>query len=241
MYRKLCPLCGTRHRSFQTGGASYPVLRDLKVIGAGRRVNALCPTCGSTDRERLVYLYLLNCTGIFSMENSELRLLHVAPERNLESRFRQLALREYTTCDLTRNDVDREYDITSVPVPDGSYDVVICNHVLEHVQNANQALLEIFRILVEGGWAVLQVPISPVLPGTIEDSETESPEERAWKFGQTDHCRIFGEDYPVKLASAGFTVVIFDWTKAGRRFGGPMNRFALNRQERVYIGRRASV
>jgi len=239
VFPKHCPFCGTSSRSFQPFGLSIPVLRDLKVVGAGIRDHALCPTCRSTDRERLEYLYLSRQTQLFSdAAASELRILHVAPEPHVESLLRELSLFQYTTCDLQRIDVDRTYDISNIPVADEVYDIVICNHVLEHVDDATRAISEIYRTLTWGGWAMLQVPISPVLPGTIEGSEIESAQDRALKFGQADHRRIFGEDYPSILESAGFSVDIFDWTRTRNQYGGIFNKYSLCRDEKIYIARR---
>lgn len=235
---KLCPFCNYTSRFFLTSGATFPVLRDLKVIGAGRRKNAICPNCHSIDRERLVYLFLLHCSRIFQDSQKYSRVLHVAPERNLETKLRAVGLEEYTTCDLHRGDVDVNYDILDLPLDDHSIDLIICNHVLEHVYDVQRALSELYRVLRPEGRAILQVPISPILPGTIEDSEITSPEDRAWRFGQSDHRRIFGEDFPDILSLAGFRVDMFNWNTSRKTFGGMRNRYALIRDERVYIGRK---
>lgn len=235
---KQCPFCGQSYPAFIAGGATYPVLRDLKVIGAGWRKNVLCPNCRSTDRERLVYLYLLHRTDFFRERPQQKKVLHVAPEKNLETKLRAADFEEYTTCDLHRGDVDLNYDISDLPLDDHSFDLIICNHVLEHVYDVQRALSELYRVLRPEGRAILQVPISPILPGTIEDSEITSPEDRAWKFGQSDHRRIFGEDFPDILSLAGFRVDVFNWNTSRKTFGGLRNRYALIRDERVYIGRK---
>ena len=112
---------------------------------------------------------------------------------------------DYTTADLDSPIADIHLDVTNINLPDNTYDVVICNHVLEHVDNVDKAFSEIKRILKLGGWAILMVPINPNVD-TFEDSSVTDPKERERLFGQYDHVRQFGRDYADILQKAGFTV-----------------------------------
>ena len=111
----------------------------------------------------------------------------------------------YTTADIDSPIADLKLDVTNIELPDNQYDVVICNHVLEHVNDVNKAFSEIRRILKPGGWAILLVPINPNVD-TWEDPTITDPEERKRNFGQYDHVRQFGRDYAQVLEKAGFTV-----------------------------------
>ena len=91
-------------------------------------------------------------------------------------------------------------DITDIKQPDNSYDVIICSHVLEHIENDRKAMKELYLILKEGGFAILQVPISYSLEKTFEDNSIDTPDGREFAFGQNDHVRIYGPDYTVRLA-----------------------------------------
>jgi ubiquinone/menaquinone biosynthesis C-methylase UbiE len=98
-------------------------------------------------------------------------------------------------------------DIHKIPFEDNTFDAAMCNHVLEHVKNDILAMKEIFRVLKPDGWAILQVPfMGKNLKRTFEDPSITSPKEREKVFGQRDHVRIYGEDYPERLRSAGFEV-----------------------------------
>jgi SAM-dependent methyltransferase len=112
---------------------------------------------------------------------------------------------DYHPCDLSpeqyafANDL-RRIDLTNLPYPDASFDVVLANHVLEHVADNARALAEIHRVLRPGGWAMLQVPIAHKLEHTREDASVTSPCERERLFGQRDHVRLYGRNYPDRLA-----------------------------------------
>ena len=112
---------------------------------------------------------------------------------------------DYTTADLDSPIADLHLDVTNINLPDNTYDVVICNHVLEHVDNVDKAFSEIKRILKQGGWAILMVPINPNVD-TFEDPSITDPKERERLFGQYDHVRQFGRDYAEVLQKAGFDV-----------------------------------
>jgi predicted SAM-dependent methyltransferase len=159
--------------------------------------------------------------------------LHIAPEKGLEKRLRKQH-GDYLTADLYEQDVMVKMDITDIQFADGSFDVILCNHVLEHVPDDRKAMSELHRVLRPGGWGILQVPISKLLRSTYEDSSITTDAGREQAFGQSDHVRIYGPDYRERLERAGFDVDIYDWTTEIERFGGGRNIFGLNPQESIY-------
>ena len=150
----------------------------------------------------MLWLYLKEKTDFFT---APLKVLHFAPEQPFLKRFRALKNLDYTTADLDSPIADLHLDVTAIDQPSDTYDVVICNHVLEHVNDANKAFSEIKRILKPGGWAILLVPINPDVD-TFEDPSITDPKERERLFGQYDHVRQFGRDYADVLRKASFKV-----------------------------------
>ncbi|MDR1757664.1 MAG: class I SAM-dependent methyltransferase [Bacteroidales bacterium] len=189
-----CPVCKKHFRKFLPYGS-----RGLS--------NRLCPKCLSLERHRLIWLYLQNFTRFFE---DNLKMLHIAPEQPFIKRFKKCANLDYQTADLCSPIADLHFDIMHIPLADNSYDIVMSNHVLEHVENDIVAMKEIYRVLKPGGWAILQVPIDPDRQTTYEDKNIVMPSEREKAFGQYDHLRIHGLDYPTRLAAAGFDVQTFD-------------------------------
>lgn len=233
--RYKCPFCKSHLRIFLPSGLSFPVLTEKKVIGGGYRENVLCPVCDSQDRERLVYLYLMHKTDIFRIPG---KLLHIAPEIRLETVFRTQENIDYLTADINPENVMVKMDITNIQYPDNSFDFIICNHVLEHVVEDKRAMSELFRILKRGGWAILQVPISQALKNTYEDFSIKNIQDREKAFGQGDHVRIYANDYKNRLSKAGFEVHIFKWISEANNFGGPQNKFGLNKKECLYFAQK---
>ena len=186
-----CPVCDSRYRKFLPYG-----------YGAAKE-NRLCPKCLSLERHRLMYLYLQNKTNFFS---DKLSVLHIAPEQPFVKRFRKCQNLTYTTADLNSPLADIKIDVMKIELPDNSYDFIICNHVLEHVEDANVALAELYRILKPNGQAILLVPINPDID-TFEDPTITDPDERQRLFGQYDHVRQFGKDYANYISKAGFEVI----------------------------------
>jgi SAM-dependent methyltransferase len=201
-----CPFCNRTFRKLLPGGLSNPVLVEQQVVGGGCRPNAYCPRCSSSDRERNIYLYLKEQTTIFSEDVS---VLHIAPEESLQKVLSSRPNITYTSADLSSPLAMIKMDIVDIPFEDEQFDVILCNHVLEHVLNDTAALAELFRVLKPTGWAILQVPISMSLDHTFTDPSAVTPEERERVFGQSDHVRIYAQDYKDELEEAGFSVKLY--------------------------------
>lgn len=168
-----------------------------------QRKNVLSPSTLSLERHRLLWLYLKNETSFFT---KPLKVLHFAPEQCFLKRFRALNNLEYTTTDLLSPIADVKADICNLPFEDNSYDVILCNHVLEHIPDDTKAMQELYRVMKPGGWGVFQVPQDLNRDITFEDNTIIDRKERTKIFGQYDHVRIYGRDYFNKLRSIGFKV-----------------------------------
>ncbi len=211
-----CPICGNPYRKFLPYGRINP------------RPNALCPSCLSLERHRLIWLYLKEKTNFFS---AQLDVLHIAPEPCFMKRFEKQHGEKYITADIESPLAKVKMDIHQIPFSENIFDVVICNHVLEHVQDDIKAMSEIRRVLKPGGWAIMQVPFfSPVPDVTFEDTTITDPQEREKFFGQNDHVRMFGKDYSKRIERAGLKAVEDDFAKV------QPEKYGLQRAEILYIG-----
>lgn len=175
-----------------------------------QRENVLSPSTLSLERHRLLWLYLKNETDFFTAPK---KMLHFAPEQAFYQQFRQQKNLDYTTTDLSSPLADVKADICNLPFYDNEFDVIFCNHVLEHIPDDTKAMQELFRVLKPGGWAVLQIPQDLSRETTFEDDSITDRKERAKIFGQYDHVRIYGRDYFDKLRNIGFEVQAIDYTK----------------------------
>ena len=204
--RHRCPVCDGRYRRLFDSGYGHDVLERLQVVGGMRRGADRCPLCHATARERLIAFWL---------DRARLpdapRIAHFAPEKGLTKRLRAISPR-YRAYDAEPAryrhlpDVDHA-DLCALHMDTASTDLVICNHVLEHVPDADLAMRELFRVLASGGIAILQVPIALNLEHTIELGVESSAGQRIEKLGQDDHLRLFSRgDYLSRLGDAGFDV-----------------------------------
>ena len=212
-----CPICNGTFRKFLPYGN--------KGVD-----NRLCPKCLSLERHRLLWLYLKNKTDFFT---APLKVLHVAPEQSFIKRFKKFKNLNYITADIESPLADVKIDIKNIPFNENTFDVLICNHVMEHIDDEPKALKEILRVLKPGGWAILQVPINLTSETTYEDASITSPKEREKRFGQYDHVRSHGRDYPKRLEAAGFKVILENYVKEFEP--AIIKRFRLPEDEIIYL------
>lgn len=188
-----CPVCETGFRTFLPYGR------------INSRPNALCPNCLSLERHRLIWIYLREKSNFFKQK---LHVLHIAPEACYIKRFERIHSDFYITADIESPLAKVKMDIHEIPFPENTFDVVLCNHVLEHVRDDIKAMREIHRVLKPGGFSILLVPFfSPMSDVTFEDNSITDPREREKIFGQDDHVRKYGRDYSRRIEQAGLKAV----------------------------------
>lgn len=187
--------------------------RKFLPYGYGnQRKNALSPSTLSLERHRLMWLFLKDETNFFT-STKKLKVLHIAPEQCFLDLFKKQKNLEYITSDLESPIADVKADICDLPFKENEFDVVFCNHVLEHIQDDTKAMQELYRVMKKGGFGVFQIPQDLSRDVTFEDNSITDKDERAKIFGQYDHVRVYGKDYFNKLRSVGFKVDEVDYTK----------------------------
>jgi SAM-dependent methyltransferase len=170
------------------------------------RPGAICPGCGAQERHRAVWLYLrARRPELFS---EALSVLHFAPEESFQRRLSALTKLRYVTADLELPHASEHFDIVRIPYPDDSFDVILCVHVLEHVEEDRRAMRELARVLKPDGWALILVPMDEDRAETYEDAAITAPRERERAFWQHDHVRLYGRDFPERLREEGFRVTV---------------------------------
>ena len=197
--KHVCPCCGWHLRAFTWGGTS------LKV-----RPNGYCPRCNSKARQRRLWLFLEENTNLFE---DRLRLLHIAPNHCFSRRLMRMSNLDYVQGEYR----DRLYkklrhqspkmDLTGLPFHSNKFDAIICQHVLEHIEQDREVMKELFRVLKPDGWAIISSPIR-WNQKTFEDPTIVDPEERQRAFGEKIHVRIYGYDLKDRLEKAGFQVQV---------------------------------
>jgi len=220
-----CPICESHFKQFAT-------------YGVDKRINARCLNCNSLERHRLLWKYLND--KINYDNNGRFKMLHFAPQRKFLKKFSNDPNIDYTPCDLNPETYEyynihkiEKVDVMDIPHEDNLFDVVICNHVLEHVTDYRLAMSELFRVMKKGGWGIFQVPQDYDLATTYEDDSITDPKEREKAFGQFDHLRVFGRDYKDELEKVGFKVTEDDYVNSFSE--EDIKRFGFLRSERIYF------
>ena len=189
--RYYCPICNKWFRRFNK-------------FGLQGRPNAQCPGCGSLERHRCIWLHLNRRIGSWRAKR---KILHVAPELCIQQAILNLPGIKYIAIDLYDNDGNAlKADLTNLPYSSAHFDFLICNHVLEHIQDDKKALGEIKRVLKPRGTALITVPIDLQKCQTFEDETIDTPKKRNELFGHPYHVRICGRDYGKRIAQSGFQV-----------------------------------
>ena len=209
-YPRHCTVCGHIGRFYSY---DFPLAAD-----------SLCPSCLSLERHRALAI-CANQEPLFEDKD----ILHFAPEPGLTGFIRQKGVRSYKTCDLFKPDVDFRIDICAIDLPDQSFDVVLCLHVLEHVPDDRKAMAELRRILRPSGMAIVMAPIEEGLDETYEDPSIVSRGDRLIHFGQETHVRYYGRDLRDRLRDAGFS--IHEWVSKEPY----VLKHGLRRGERVFL------
>lgn len=205
--------------------------RKFLPYGYGvQRPNVLSPSTLSLERHRLLWLYLKNETDFFTAPK---KVLHFAPEQAFYKRFRELSNLDYTTTDLESPLADVKADICNLPFQSNEFDVILCNHVLEHIPDDTKAMQELYRILKPKGLGIFQIPQDLNRETTFEDDSITDRTERARIFGQYDHVRIYGRDYFEKLRRIGFKVEEVDYT--AQLTNPEINKFRLAKGEIIPV------
>lgn len=205
-----CPICGFKGMFL---GVGHPP-----------RYDAQCPRCRSNERHRFLKLVIDRNELVKDTDD----VLHFAPEAALVPELKRAA-RNYVTADLKPGRADRVLDIEALDLADESYGVVVCNHVLEHVDD-RRALAELYRVLRPGGRLISTFPIIEGWDKTYEDETVTGEHERVMYFGQYDHRRIYGRDVRARIDEAGFEL-------KEHTSGEPdVMRYGLQRGKKVFVG-----
>ncbi|MDD3596410.1 class I SAM-dependent methyltransferase [Sulfuricurvum sp.] len=203
-----CPICKNTDIQFRPLPDFYRIQAEkhgYQYFGQGEMTaheTYSCSKCGASDRERLYGYWLEQKLQTCS---TKLNILHIAPESGLSTLLQKQSCLNYKTADLMMDNVDYKIDMMAMPIEDNSIDCFICSHVLEHVENDDKAMKELYRILSPGGWGILMVPICTTIEHTLEDASHISEAERWKHYGQNDHVRLYAhDDYVKKIKEHGF-------------------------------------
>ena len=213
------PIDGSSYRTFLPYG--YSKLRK----------NALCPGTLSLERHRLLWLYLKEKTNLLEKNIS---VLHVAPEIIFIKKFKKIVNWNYVSIDLKSPLADIKANIYNLPFKDNSFDLILCNHVLEHIEDDYKALNELYRVIKNKGILIAQIPLDKNLKKTFEDKEIIDRRERNKYFGQYDHVRVYGLDFYTRLANSGFTPKKIDILK--KTSMAEKIKYCLPKDEEIPIG-----
>ena len=208
---KKCYVCNKELGHFIKFGGGWknvPLwIRNIELVGSDVD-NFYCPFCGSHDRERHLFMFFDKLKMWDKIR--EANILHFAPEGHLSKKIEEYSPMKYIKADLFPSDKSIEkIDAINMPYKDSTFDILIFNHILEHIPDYMKALKEIYRVLKPNGIAILQTPYSKILKKNFEDEGINTDELRLFFYGQEDHVRIFSEKQFIQgLNDAGFILEI---------------------------------
>lgn len=211
-----CYICGNTFNEFikyHGGTKNIPDFRLKLNLVDSDRDNFGCPYCPAYDRERHLFMFFDKMN--FWNQLADFQILHFAPEKNLSKKIDLIKPFNYVKADFNPKDSSiRRIDATDIPYQNNTFDLVICNHVLEHIPDYLKAIEEIYRVLKPKGIAVLQTPYSKILSKNFEDQNINTDSLRYFFYGEKDHYRIFSEQHFLKdIKNVGFELDIIPHEK----------------------------
>jgi len=203
--RRTCVICGHHPGAFLPHARSGSQKLMEALGGVGSNLKAFeCPWCGCHDRERHIFMYM-TAAGLLPNLSGK-HVLHFAPEKRLAPKIQAASAERYIRCDLFPQSEDvMQVDMLNIPFDEASFDLLIANHVLEHVSDDARALQEIARVLKPGGFAILQTPFCAKLHATWEDAGIDTDQARREAYGQEDHVRLYGGNIFQRFSSFGLS------------------------------------
>lgn len=233
-----CPVCESRIESYipldsyfienaERYGFKYFISCEMTPVDTYS-----CPRCGASDRERLIAHWIRSVYYVEASSNNK-KLLHIAPEKALSVMLKNNYNFDYKTADLFSENVDYNFDLTAIPLAEGTFDFIICSHVLEHIDNDAAALSELFRVLKRGGYAILLAPICCDIEDSIEDPSIKDPADRWRYYGQDDHVRLYSrKDFAARIAGAEFQLMQYNKEYYGNKL---FKRLGLKDTSVLYV------
>lgn len=200
-----------------------------KFLNYSNRKNAMCPGCASLERHRLLYLYLQN---EINLSNRKIKILHFAPEYPLQKIFKKTYGKNYLSTDIEHPDAMLHADITNMPLDNNSFDLIICNHVLQEIPDDKKAMRELFRILKKGGTAIITIPKNKKAKETFENQGEINNKDRKKLYGYYGAIRIYGDDFIKRLKDSGFKVKTIDYIKVFAE--KKISKYGLS-EEKIYL------
>lgn len=202
--KKYCLACKNKIGIFRPAGENTGLFVQHHVIGGGYRKQALCPICGSLDRERWQHYVIEHETNILS---KPCRVLHIAPEPSIYRLIRLNSHCDYYTGDIGLGRAMHQVDLTHIQFCDHFFDYIIANHVFEHILDEGRMFLEIKRVLKPEGKLICSFPVCMDMD-TYDNPKLSSKSERLKYYGQEDHVRLYGRDFKKHIEQYGFQVEV---------------------------------
>ncbi|SFH97900.1 Methyltransferase domain-containing protein [Halpernia frigidisoli] len=183
-----CNICGSK-------------LKNFEKLENG---NLLCPVCGSLPRTRRLW----KIVNEDFMTKKNISVLDFSPSRSIFKKLSKNSEINYFPTDFSDEFLSvYHYDITKIEAESDKFDLIMCYHILEHIDEDAFAMAELFRVLKPGGTCLIQTPFKE---GEIyEDDTKKSEKQRLEFFGQEDHVRIYSVNgLKQRLENAGFNIEI---------------------------------
>jgi len=200
-YKKVyCPISDTHFNEF------IPIYKEYDPNLPSHAQPRISPDSGARESLRLQWLFLKHETNLMK---EKINLLHFGPEYCYYRIFKEMNNINYCPVDKNNKKYSKDIkyiDLAELNIETNTFEMIICNHVLEHVEDDKKAVMEMYRVLKPGGVAIITVPIDFKRDETYEDLSVTKPKDREREFGQWDHVRYYGLDFQQRLETAGFTV-----------------------------------